>query len=187
MKKLPAFLAALMMATLCLLSAAAQTIPADPVKPSVSAVRAALDDMAGKNGLRNFWITQSAGDGLTAHINLTSDIRPNLLASGDTLVMLTIGVNFDPGSDFPYAAFIDSTLLMTVSVLVATGVPEAEAYQAMLPMVNDEGFLRGLDAAAAGEVFWFLCDGYEAIIARNDVGSQPRLCLYLYTAPELIP
>ena len=71
--------------------------------------------------------------------------------------------------------------------LEAAGVLNADYDAAvMLGHVMDEDALM-LRMNSWKEMPQDKLEGYEAIIARNDVGSQPRLCLYLYTSPELIP
>lgn len=186
-RKLLSLLTAVML--LCSLTPAlAEAGPesAAPAPLSAQAYMAGLELMAAHAGGTLEWSSKPfpAAQELTAITCVTMDGSPVLITSGDTVVMLAARNTFDPADvQGSFDMCMGSILSVLLPVLISGGMTQEEAIDAILPFVNGDDFIPGVIRAMNGEEFWFTFEGHDGLI----VLLEDELCLYLYTAPELIP
>lgn len=186
-RKLLSLLTAVML--LCSLTPAlAETAPeAAPAAPlSAQAYMAGLELLAAHVGGALEWRSEPfpAAPELTAITCVTLDGSPVLITSGDTVVMLAARNACDPAeAQGSFDACMGAILSALLPVLISGGMTREEAIDAILPFINGEEFIPGVLRAMNDEEFWFTFEGHDGLI----VLLEDELCLYLYTAPELIP
>lgn len=186
-RKLLSLLTAVML--LCSLTpamaeASPEAAPAAPL--SAQAYMAGLELLAAHVGGTLEWHSEPfpAAPELTAITCVTLDGSPVLITSGDTVVMLAARCAFDPAdAQGSFDMFMGAFISALLPVLISGGMTREEAIDASLPFVNGEDFVPGVIRAMNGEEFWFLFEGHTGLI----IPLEDELCLYLYTAPELIP
>lgn len=183
-RRLLTLLTALLM---LLVPALAETTPDEAPAPlSAQAYMAGLELLAAHAGGTLEWSSESfpAAPELTAITCVTLDGSPVLITSGDTVVMLAARNTFDPADvQGSFDMCMGSILSVLLPVLISGGMTREEAIDAILPFINGEDFIPGVLRAMNGEEFWFTFEGHDGLI----VLLEDELCLYLYTAPELIP
>ena len=186
-RKLLSLLTAVML--LCSLTPAqAEAGPesAAPEPLSAQACMAGLELMAAHAGGTLEWHSEPfpAAPELTAITCVTLDGSPVLITSGDTVVMLAARSAFDPADmQGSFDTCMGAILSALLPVLISGNLTREEAIDAILPFINGEDFIPGVLRAMDGEEFWFTFEGHDGLI----VLLEDELCLYLYTAPELIP
>ena len=195
MKKLLSLLTALcLMLTTC--PALAEEAADAPARLSASGYMAAMDAMAGKAakaGVTLTWHTEpfSSAPGYTLHACETLQGMPVLVCQEDTVVMLCTAVTYRPEqAPLEPEAYLGQYIVMLTPILTSQGMTEDEAFEALLPMVNEDGFLEAAARVSADseEHHRFSILGCEAALLRMDSSDKTaQLCLYVYVAPDLMP
>lgn len=190
---LSALLAALLI--LCALTPALAEDAADaPARLSASGYMAAMDAMAAKAGVTLTWHTEpfSSAPGYTLHACKTLQGMPVFVCQEDTVVMLCTAVTYRPEqAPLEPEAYLGQYIVMLTPILTSQGMTEEEAFEALLPMVNEDGFLEAAARVSADseEHHRFSILGCEAALLRIDSSSDKtaQLCLYVYVTPDLMP
>lgn len=191
MKKLLALLTILAL-LLSALPALAEEAAEAPARLSASGYRAALDAMAAKAGVTLTWHTQpfSEAPGYTLLACTTLQGMPALVCQEDAVVMLCTAVTFSPEqAPLDSDAWLGQFLIMLTPILTSQGMTDEEAFEALLPLMNEGGLVEAAGRVSAGseEHHGFSVLGYEAALLRYESDGMARLCLYVYAAPDLMP
>ena len=176
-----------MMLALMLGVSAAAEAGVGPVRHiSVAACMAAADDMADKAGGSLGWRSEPYPGGYVLWGWDVTNVY--LLADGDTLVMLGASVGWDAAERAPVKDFLGLSFVALGAVMMADGRGEEAAFEALLPMVNEQGFVQGVTGVAEdGEPYRFTLEGLDGAVLRMEEEQGLRLCLFLYAAPDLMP
>ena len=193
MKRLLSLLTALVLlpAALPVLAEEAAEIPA---RLSASDYIAAMDAMAAKAGVTLTWHTEpfSSAPGYTLHACETLQGMPVLVCLEDTVVMLCTSVIYSPEqAPLRPEAYQGQFLIMLTPILTSQGMTDDEAFEALLPLVNEDSLIEAAARVSADseEHHCFSVLGCEAALLRMDSSSNKtaQLCLYIYAAPDLMP
>lgn len=189
MKKLLSLLTALVLLLSALPTLAEETADT-PVRLSASSYMAA---MAAKVGGTLTWHTEpfSFAPGYTLHACEALQGMPVLICLEDTVVMICTAVTYSP-EQAPLApeAYLGQFIVMLTPILTGQGMAEEEAFDALLPLVNEDGLIEAAARVSADskEHHRFSIPGYEAALLRIDNSDKTaQLCLYVYVAPDLMP
>ncbi|MBR3763661.1 MAG: hypothetical protein IKK57_03815 [Clostridia bacterium] len=188
---LTALLAALM--ALCALPPALAEDAAETARLSASGYMTAMDAMAAEAGVTLTWHSApfSSAPRYTLHACETLQGMPVLICLEDTVVMLCTAVTYlSEQAPLEADTYQGQFLIMLTPLLTSQGMTDDEAVGALLPLVNEDGFLEAAARVSADsqEHHCFTILGYEAALLRLDSNNQTaQLCLYVYVAPDLMP
>ena len=189
MKKLLALLTTLTLLLCCAAPALAEENP----RLFAAGYMAALDAIAGQAGVTLTWyVKPDYLPGYTLYACETLQARPTLICQENTVVMLCTSITYDPAeAPLEPEAYLGQFIVALTPILTSQGMTVEEALDALLPLVNEDGFVEQAARVSQGGDWRFTILGYEAALlylhTETEDSATTQLCLYVYTAPDLMP
>lgn len=153
--------------------ASAESFRADDYVRAMNAIVAA-------HGGEVQWMTQDAGNGLTATVCVTLG-SPVLLSEGDRLVALSAVSTYDPEEmQQTFDGFMGAMIAAMGPVLVLQGVPAEETIAHLTPVINAEGFIPSvIRVLTDGECFDFDFGGYPCTVSLEQAEGARWVTLFI--------